>query len=56
MAEGQLQSWKSVRVQIQEKLKVVEKRLKEMYCSPKKPQKKKNYVLKKVKEPPSDNE
>lgn len=38
------------------KLQIVEDRLREVYASPEKPKKKKNYALQKVEEPPSDNE
>jgi hypothetical protein len=38
------------------KLKTVEDQLREIIGSPEKPKKKKNYALRKVSEPPSDNE
>ena len=55
-AEEELQSWQSTRVQIRVKLVAVGRRLGEIYTLPEKPLKKRNYVLKKVEEPPSDNE
>ena len=55
-AKVELQSWQSTYVQITNKLKAVESKLREIYGSPEKPRKKKNYALQKVEEPPSDNE
>ena len=55
-AEGELQMWQEKLLQIQAQLKVVDEQLRAVYGSPQKPRKTKNYALKKVEKPPSDNE
>jgi hypothetical protein len=55
-AEEELQLWEETKAKIKSKLKSVEAKLREIYSLPEKPQKKRNYALQKVKEPPSDNE
>ncbi len=48
--------WQNVFVQIRSQLEIVDTKLKQLSGSPEKPKKMKNYALKKVEEPPSDNE
>jgi len=47
--------WQQKLIQIQVQLKLVNEQLRTVYGSPQKPRKTKNYALKKVEEPPSDN-
>jgi len=56
IAESNMVRWQKTLVTIRTKLEVVDKKVNEIYGSPQKPMKKKNYALKKVEEPPSDNE
>ena len=55
VAEGEIQLWQSTFLKIMTKLRAVENKLREIYGQSETPQKKINYVLKKVKEPPNDN-
>ena len=55
-AEGELQMWQKILLQIQAQLKSVDEQLRAVCGSQQKPSKTKNYALKKVKHPPSDNE
>jgi hypothetical protein len=48
--------WQETLIQTQIRLKLVSEQLREIVGSPQKPRKTKNYALRKVKEPPSDNE
>jgi hypothetical protein len=48
--------WQEKAHQIRAQLTVVNGQLKEKYGSQQKPKKKRNYALRKVYEPPSDNE
>jgi len=56
IAEAQAEEWQNKMVQIGGQLQVVGKKMREIYGSQQKPRKTKNYALKKVEEPPSDNE
>jgi hypothetical protein len=48
--------WRKTYDQVKTKLKTVEDKLRNIYGSPEKPKKKRNYALEKVYEPPSNNE
>lgn len=48
--------WQAKVIQIETQLKSVDEQLRNVYGSAQKPRKTKNYALKKVKDPPSDNE
>lgn len=54
--KGEIQQLNEVERQLRAKLKIVQDQMNEIQLSPEKPQKKKNYALKKVENPPSDNE